>query len=155
MNPSLSHCRGRGTPGRGVDQGNHAHARGAGCSRGCGRGLTSSSATEPTTESGATPPPVPPKRKLFNLLTYKLHSLSDYVRAVRWFGTTDSYSTQPVSILSIPPLIPAGIDRNPTRIDIIPPYLGYILHFYSRHMFWLRGIDQNRIIFKKWHGGGG
>ncbi|KAJ7244602.1 hypothetical protein B0H12DRAFT_1236060 [Mycena haematopus] len=33
--------------------------------------------------------------KEFNLQTYKLHALGDYVPAVRWFGTSDSYSTQP------------------------------------------------------------
>jgi hypothetical protein len=97
-NPSLSRRRGRGTPGRGTDRGSRARARGAGRGRGRGRGSTSTSATEPTTGSGATPPPVTPKQKLFNLLTYKLHSLGDYVRAIRWFGTTDSYSTQPVCL---------------------------------------------------------
>lgn len=41
----------------------------------------------------------PPKRKgkIFNLLTYKLHALGDYVRTIRLDGTTDSYSTQIVS----------------------------------------------------------
>jgi hypothetical protein len=38
----------------------------------------------------------PPKTKLFNLFTYKLHALGDYARTIRWFGTSDSYSTQPV-----------------------------------------------------------
>lgn len=36
------------------------------------------------------------KIKLFNLQTYKLHALGDYVRTIRRFGTTDSYSTQTV-----------------------------------------------------------
>ncbi|KJA25614.1 hypothetical protein HYPSUDRAFT_108969, partial [Hypholoma sublateritium FD-334 SS-4] len=37
------------------------------------------------------------KKKLpFNLITYKLHALGDYVRTIRTFGTTDLYSTQPV-----------------------------------------------------------
>lgn len=35
-----------------------------------------------------------PIAKYFNLLTYKLHALGDYVQTVRLFGTTDSYSTQ-------------------------------------------------------------
>lgn len=35
--------------------------------------------------------------KTFNLTTYKLHSLGDYVTAIKTFGTTDSYSTQIVS----------------------------------------------------------
>ena len=37
------------------------------------------------------------KRKVFNLNTYKNHSLGDYVRTIRMYGTTDSYSTEPVS----------------------------------------------------------
>src|ERR1700709_1319077 len=43
--------------------------------------------------------------KTFNLQTYKLHALGDYSTSIRKFGTTDSYSTEPVSrcilILSI------------------------------------------------------
>ena len=34
--------------------------------------------------------------KKFNLGTYKGHSYSDYVKAIREYGTTDSYSTEPV-----------------------------------------------------------
>ncbi|KAI0028967.1 hypothetical protein K488DRAFT_7820, partial [Vararia minispora EC-137] len=34
------------------------------------------------------------QKKTFNLDTYKLHSLGDYVPTIRGFGTTDSYSTQ-------------------------------------------------------------
>lgn len=37
------------------------------------------------------------KTKPFNLCTYKLHALGDYVTSIRFFGTTDSYSTQIVS----------------------------------------------------------
>lgn len=36
--------------------------------------------------------------KEYSLLTYKLHSLGDYVSNILWFGTSDSYSTQPVSV---------------------------------------------------------
>ena len=32
--------------------------------------------------------------KTFNLTTFKLHSLGDYVDTIKMFGTTDSYSTQ-------------------------------------------------------------
>ena len=39
------------------------------------------------------------KLKVFNLVTFKLHALGDYVRTIRWFGTSDSYSTQPVRCL--------------------------------------------------------
>ena len=35
--------------------------------------------------------------KQLNLNTYKYHALGNYVHAIRRFGTTDSYSTQPVS----------------------------------------------------------
>ena len=35
--------------------------------------------------------------KLFNLLTYKLHALGDYVLAILRHGTTDNFSTQVVS----------------------------------------------------------
>lgn len=35
--------------------------------------------------------------KKLNLNTYKFHALGDYVRTIRMLGTTDSYSTQPVS----------------------------------------------------------
>lgn len=34
--------------------------------------------------------------KYFNLMTYKLHALGDYVSTIIQFGTTDSYSTQTV-----------------------------------------------------------
>jgi hypothetical protein len=37
------------------------------------------------------------KPKPYNLFTYKLHALGDYVKSIRMFGTTDSYSTQIVS----------------------------------------------------------
>src|SRR6202142_83572 len=33
------------------------------------------------------------KVKLFNLSTYKLHALGDYVKTIPLFGTSDSYST--------------------------------------------------------------
>ena len=35
--------------------------------------------------------------KSFNLVTYKLHALGDYVHSIHLFGTTDSYTTQLVS----------------------------------------------------------
>jgi hypothetical protein len=39
-----------------------------------------------------------PKQKTFNLQIYKYHSLGDYSNTIRRLGTTDSYSTEPVSI---------------------------------------------------------
>ena len=41
-------------------------------------------------------PKSPPKRKTFQLTTYKLHAMGDYVTSIETFGTTDSYSTQAV-----------------------------------------------------------
>jgi hypothetical protein len=40
--------------------------------------------------------------KTFNLNTYKHHALGDYVSTIRKYGTTDSYSTEPVCIFFIP-----------------------------------------------------
>jgi hypothetical protein len=40
-----------------------------------------------------------PKVKTLNLYTYKYHALADYPKTIRRVGTTDSYSTQPVSVL--------------------------------------------------------
>jgi hypothetical protein len=42
------------------------------------------------------------KIKSINLATYKIHSLGDYVDTIRMYGTTDSYSTEPV-ISKFPP----------------------------------------------------
>lgn len=38
-----------------------------------------------------------PRTKRFNLATYKFHAMGDYVRTIRLFGTTDSFTTQIVS----------------------------------------------------------
>src|ERR1700685_2728114 len=38
-----------------------------------------------------------PQSKSFNLQTYKYHSLGDYVKMIRQFGTMDSFSMEPVS----------------------------------------------------------
>lgn len=47
--------------------------------------------------SGPNATTTPSTKKTFNLFTIKLHALGDYVRTITTFGTTDSYSTQPVS----------------------------------------------------------
>ena len=39
------------------------------------------------------------RKQTFNLNTVKAHFLGDYGRTIRLFGTTDSYSTQTVSII--------------------------------------------------------
>lgn len=48
---------------------------------------SSNSADAGTGPSGARP-------KAFNIQTYKLHALGDYVSSIKMFGTTDSYTTQ-------------------------------------------------------------
>jgi hypothetical protein len=35
--------------------------------------------------------------KSYNLTIYKVHALGDYAHTIRFFGTTDSYTTQIVS----------------------------------------------------------
>jgi hypothetical protein len=65
--------------------------------------------SNPTTSTPQTAPSEPddssvpkgkqkqPKLKTLNIFTYKFHALGDYVRSIRVFGTTDSYSTQLVN----------------------------------------------------------
>ncbi|KAF7344219.1 hypothetical protein MVEN_01712600 [Mycena venus] len=50
--------------------------------------------TKPTPTRQKRTPAVEKKKVLMSLLTYKLHSLGDYVRKILWLGTIDSYSTQ-------------------------------------------------------------
>jgi hypothetical protein len=38
------------------------------------------------------------RKKMFNLNTYKFHAMADYVSTIKLFGTTDSFTTQMVSI---------------------------------------------------------
>jgi len=38
------------------------------------------------------------KVKKLNLYTYKFHAMGDYARSIRLFGTTDSFTTQIVSV---------------------------------------------------------
>jgi hypothetical protein len=47
--------------------------------------------TTPSESSGA-------RLKSFNLSTYKFHAMGDYVRTIRLFGSTDSFTTQMVRI---------------------------------------------------------
>jgi hypothetical protein len=51
-------------------------------------------------------------RKIFNLNTYKNHSLGDYVRTIRMYGTTDSYSTEPVSSFYFSEIGYSGTDSD-------------------------------------------
>lgn len=41
------------------------------------------------------------KPRAFNLNTYKTHALGDYVENIKTYGTTDSYSTEPVSNIAL------------------------------------------------------
>ena len=43
-------------------------------------------------------PPRKRRRKMFNLSTYKTHTIGDYGHTIRMYGPTDSYSTQMVCI---------------------------------------------------------
>ncbi|KAG2029535.1 hypothetical protein BDR03DRAFT_880453, partial [Suillus americanus] len=45
-------------------------------------------------------PQRPSKHRKFNMRTYKLHALGDYVNTIRRFGTTDNFTTQLVSTSS-------------------------------------------------------
>jgi hypothetical protein len=49
-------------------------------------------------QAGLQPERLTRRRKTFNLSTFKGHSLGDYVKTIRYYGTTDSYSTEPVRI---------------------------------------------------------
>jgi hypothetical protein len=42
-----------------------------------------------------------PRKKKFNLETYKYHALGDYVKTIRRLGTSDSYSTATVGIICL------------------------------------------------------
>jgi hypothetical protein len=55
------------------------------------------SANDGARPKSATPKNNARKPKHFNLDTYKLHALGDYVSTIQRYGTTDSYSTEPVS----------------------------------------------------------
>jgi hypothetical protein len=50
----------------------------------------------PHTTAAVPSPPIKKRKKTLKISTYKFHALADYVRTIRMFGTTDSYSTQTV-----------------------------------------------------------
>jgi hypothetical protein len=82
---------------RGVLQGNGCESQ-PGCTAFQPNTLTDS-ADGSLTSRKATQPKIPAgrRKKTFNLNTYKAHALRDYVETIRRYGTTDSYSTEPVS----------------------------------------------------------
>jgi hypothetical protein len=51
--------------------------------------------------NGTIPESNGPRTKRFNLATYKFHAMGDYVRTIRLFGTTDSFTTQIVSTVYV------------------------------------------------------
>lgn len=53
--------------------------------------------SDPAPDPPATESDEGPRQKTFSLQTYKFHALGDYVDAIRRYGTTDSFSTEPVS----------------------------------------------------------
>lgn len=77
-----------------------------------GASLKGKQKATPEQSQDAPLPRQPKKKKSFNLRTYKLHALGDYVASIRRFGTTDSYSTEPVSINPLtarfPTQLPSG-----------------------------------------------
>ena len=66
--------------------------------RHCREAKQAGKSSKPLTQAqmGTTVPKAQPKVEL-NLETYKFHSLGDYVEAIRYGGTTDSYTTEVVS----------------------------------------------------------
>jgi hypothetical protein len=63
------------------------------------KGSINLSNPSPLAPAQSTATPAGTKKKLFNLILIKLHALGDYVKTIKTFGTTDSYSTQPVWML--------------------------------------------------------
>ena len=60
--------------------------------------------TNPSTGSSGTEQKVAgPKRKTFSLRRYTYHALGDYGSMIRQFGTLDSFSTEPVRSILLPP----------------------------------------------------
>ena len=61
----------------------------------------------PNVEARSQTKPASRRRKTLNLNTYKGHSLGDVMDAIREYGTTDSFSTEPVcaSFLYAPPYL--------------------------------------------------
>lgn len=75
--------------------------------------------TGPSNLPAALPKPTSGKRAVvYNLITYKGHSLGDYADHIRRYGTTDSYNTQTVGFI-YSELIKAhnGIDRVSFNIE--------------------------------------
>ena len=62
--------------------------------------------------------------KVLNLQTYKLHALGDYAAQIRTYGTTDSYSTQPMHIVMFSMLYITLMLRARASLSIVPAKRG-------------------------------
>ena len=65
-----------------------------------------------------------PRKKKFNLRTYKYHSLGDYANTIRRYGTTDSYSTEPVSTCMLAVFLNADNQIIRVSLSIVRQRLG-------------------------------
>lgn len=90
--------RGRGRGGGGGGTANLDSSSGVALSDVPATGLADATASQPTGDEAQAiaPKKKDPRIKVFNLSTYKLHALGDYVAAIKQFGTSDNYSTQTV-----------------------------------------------------------
>lgn len=62
--------------------------------------LKQSSESNKTSEAKTSKRKKPQTVRTFNLTTYKLHALGDYVHAIRTFGTSDGFTTQTVCYMA-------------------------------------------------------
>lgn len=72
-----------------------------------------------TSSKTAKKPGKPPRlqKKTMNLNTYKVHALGDYVETIRQYGTTDSYSTEPVRQFDVYNITKLIINHQPSRAN--------------------------------------
>ena len=71
-------------------------------------------------------PPHGPQLKQYHLKTVKHHFLPDYPNIIREFGTTDSYSTEPVRSFQGPNLLPLTNTNLSQSSSTRSPYLGMV-----------------------------
>ena len=62
--------------------------------------------------------------KVLNLQTYKFHALGDYATQIRTYGTTDSYSTQPMRIVMFSMLYITLMLHARASLSIVPAKCG-------------------------------
>lgn len=66
-----------------------------------GRRQSRKEAKNPVAVPSTSQVPTERKSKQLNLSVYKIHALGDYITTICLFGTTDSFSTQIVSLVSV------------------------------------------------------